>query len=371
MSLQQTSHRDGCKSRPEPETPLANVLPVGKSVRIQPLVDVIVCAMPTQCKQHRHPDLGALTPVPRARVRIRFGRSFHSVALIAALALLACGTFGGSALASTSRQIDARASALAHEMIGHRVVLLGETHDNAIQHELRFAALRMIVEGGARPAIAFEQLDRDRQRDIDRARRERPRDADYLITRAGGDPGWDWQFYRPFIELALHYELPIVATNLSREDAMRVAVNGWSAVFNTATVHALRLDAPPADLWREQRAAVAAGHCNLLPSSDTEPLARAQIARDIVMAQAIEPYIDRTVVLLAGNGHVRRDIGVPHWLPASGRREAVSIGMLEQSASLDARDGQPFDVYIVTEAAKRADPCIDLAKRFRRAAPAR
>ena len=307
--------------------------------------------------------------VPRGRVRCRRARPFDSLALMAAVALLVCGTFGASALASTSRRIEAHANALAREMIGRRVVLLGETHDNAMQHELRFAALRIIVEEGARPAIAFEQFDRGRQRDIDRARRERPRDPDYLITQAGGDAGWDWQFYRPFIELALQYELPIVATNLSREDALRVALNGWSAVFDTATVDALRLDAPPAALWREQRAAVEAGHCNLLPPSDAEPLARAQIARDIVMAQAIEPYIDRTVVLLAGNGHVRRDIGVPHWLPAPGRRDAFSIGMLEQDGSSDAQDGRPFDVYIVTRAAKRPDPCIDLAKRFRRVAP--
>jgi uncharacterized iron-regulated protein len=304
-------------------------------------------------------------------LRCRFGRSFHLLAFIVVLALLTQTAFGASPRASTSRQIDATASALAHEMIGHRVVLLGETHDNPIQHALRAAALRMIVAEGARPAIAFEQFDRDRQQDIDRARRERPHDADYLIAQAGGDPGWDWQFYRPFIELALQYDLPIVATNLSRKNAMQVALHGWSAVLNSASVHALRLDELPADLWREQRAAVASGHCDLLPPSDVEPLARAQIARDIVMAMAIEPSIERSVVLLAGNGHVRRDIGVPHWLPAAARREARSIGMLEQHPSSNAHVRRPFDVYIVTKAAQRADPCIDLAKRLGRSAPKR
>ena len=71
-------------------------------------------------------------------------------------------------------KIDPAPAALANAMQGHAVVLLGEVHDNAAQHALRVAALRRLLETGARPAIAFEQLDRERQIDIDRARRERP-----------------------------------------------------------------------------------------------------------------------------------------------------------------------------------------------------
>lgn len=69
--------------------------------------------------------------------------------------------------------------ALAGAMQGHRMVILGEVHDNGIQHALRAAALRKLVEGGARLAIAFEQFDRGMQGAIDAARKERPRDADY------------------------------------------------------------------------------------------------------------------------------------------------------------------------------------------------
>src|SRR3982751_4063539 len=71
---------------------------------------------------------------------------------------------------------------LARAMQRTPVVLLGEVHDNAAQHALRAQALRKLVESGARPAIAFEQFDRGAQQAIDRARRERPRDADYLIA---------------------------------------------------------------------------------------------------------------------------------------------------------------------------------------------
>jgi uncharacterized iron-regulated protein len=238
-------------------------------------------------------------------------------------------------------------------------------HDNAAQHALRAAALRQLVVKGARPAIAFEQFDRERQADIDRARREQPRDADYLIAQAKGGSDWPWDSYRPFVALALEYDLRIVAANLSRGEAMKVAIDGWPAVFDAATRSQLKLDALPADFRRKQEEAIAIGHCNLLPAEALPARSRAQIARDIVMAQSIRPFVDRGVVLLAGNGHVRRDIGVPFWLPPDVVRGAVSIGLLERNDDgSDLEDAADFDAYVITSPAERADPCKELRQRM-------
>lgn len=262
-------------------------------------------------------------------------------------------------------EIQPDAAALARAMEGHRVVLLGEVHDNKSQHALRVAALRQLIAHGARPAIAFEQFDRERQSDIDRARRSRPGDASYLIDQAKGRGDWNWDSYRPFVALALEYDLPIVAANLSRSDAMRVAIDGWPAVFDRATRSALGLKALPADFQRKHESAIADGHCNLLPADALPGQAHAQMARDIVMAQSIRPYLDRGVVLLAGNGHVRRDIGVPFWLSADERKDAVSIGLLEVGdVESNAESSADFDVYALTERAARADPCEELKQRM-------
>src|SRR4030081_1056835 len=122
-------------------------------------------------------------------------------------------------------ELDPNPRALVQAMQGHRIVLLGEVHDNAVQHALRAAALRQWVVQGARPAIAFEQFDRERQPDIERARRERPADADYLIAQAKGRDDWRWEYYRPFVALALEYNLPIVDANLSRGEALQGGVD--------------------------------------------------------------------------------------------------------------------------------------------------
>ena len=260
-------------------------------------------------------------------------------------------------------EIEPNPVALAHAMQGSRVVLLGEVHDNTAQHALRVAALRQLILKGARPAIAFEQFDQERQPDIERARREQPQDAEYLIDQAKGDPAWNWRYYKPFVALALEYDLPVVAANLSRGKAMQAASDGWPAVFDAATRSELKLDVLPSDFRRKHEHAIAVGHCNLLPAEALPARARAQMARDLVMARAIRPYVDRGVVLLAGNGHVRRDIGVLFWLPADAARPAISIGFLERGDDSSAPESAAdFDAYVITERAERTDPCKELAQ---------
>jgi uncharacterized iron-regulated protein len=256
--------------------------------------------------------------------------------------------------------------AIARAMQGHHVILLGEVHDSGLQHALRADALRRFVASGARPALAFEQFDTERQGDIERARREKPRDADYLIAQAqSARSGWQWEFYRPYVELALEYDLPIVAANLSRSDAMKVATGGWRELFDPATQRELKLDALPGAVRNAHEQAIAEGHCNLLPASALPAMARAQIARDIALARAISPYAGKGVVLLAGNGHVRNDIGVPLWLSADARKSMMTISLLERS--LDnalPTEAAAFDRYVLTEPAQRPDPCKDLAQRL-------
>ena len=259
-------------------------------------------------------------------------------------------------------ELDSSPASLARAMQGRNVVLLGEVHDNPAQHTLRAAALRQLLATGARPAIAFEQFDREHQPDIERARREQPGNVDYLIAQAKGHSSWDWKSYRPLVALALEYNLPIVAANLSRGDATRVAIEGWSSLFDAAARRELGVDTLPAEFERKHEAAIAIGHCNLLPADALPARARAQMARDIVMARSIHPYVERGVVLLAGNGHVRRDIGVAFWLPAEARRSAVSIGLLERDDDGSASESPAeFDAYVITQRADRKDPCEELA----------
>jgi uncharacterized iron-regulated protein len=304
------------------------------------------------------------------RMRLDAARAARILALLPALmaALPATGV---------ERSVAATPESLAAAMAAQRSVLLGEVHDNAAQHALRLAALRLRLAAGDRPALAFEQFDRERQAEIDRVRLEQPRNVEAIV--ALGAPNWQWAYYRPFVQLALEHDLPIVAANLSRGDAMKVASGGWSALFDTATQKALALDRLADDFVASHQQAVAQGHCNLLPADVLPAMARAQAARDIVLAASLRPYLARGVVLLAGNGHVRNDLGVPVWLTPAERSSVVTIGLLESDAhpepavDVDAaataagtggRPTQRFDIVVATTAAERPDPCAALRKRL-------
>ncbi len=272
---------------------------------------------------------------------------------------LTCLTLSIEAVAGAGVEIAAEPDALARAMRGRGIVLLGEVHDNAAQHALRAAALRQLIAEGARPAIAFEQFDRERQADIDRARRERPGDADYLIAQARGAPSWNWPLYRPFVQLALDHDLPIVAANLSRSEAMRLAMDAASTGAGSS------YDSLAAEFRRAHEDMIARGHCDLLPAAALPGMAGAQVARDRTLAQAIRPYAGRGVVLLTGNGHARVDIGVPYWLSAEERAASVAIGLIERDGAGPGRESEDrFDVVVLTPAAPRPDPCVELAKRM-------
>lgn len=237
-------------------------------------------------------------------------------------------------------------------------VLIGEVHDNATAHRIRLAWIEALTSR-RRMVVALEQFDAAQQPRLDAARRdtagmrEPAQRARTLAEAAGFDfRGWDWAFYAPVIELALRRDLPLVAANLSRRDGARVARGevpaapepaGWGPAQREASMEAIR-----------------DGHCGMLPESMIGPMAAAQRTRDARMADALLAAHDRSglpVLLLAGNGHVRRDIGVPSYLAQRApRASVVSIGLPESGQ----RAATAFDRFVHVPVAPRADPCADL-----------
>lgn len=246
---------------------------------------------------------------------------------------------------------------------GDTIALLGEIHDNADAHRMRLAMLRRALAAGWRPAIAMEQFDLTRQADIDRARREAPRDAQHVIDLAAPSrSGWDWALYRPIIALALDHDLPLLAANLPDADTGKIVRGGYAAVFDADRLAALGLDHPVAPDWQAaQEHEIDAGHCGLLPAAMWPAMARAQFARDAVMADVLWKHADRGAVLIAGDGHVRRDIGVPRRLVVADLRRVLAIGFLEADDSPVSAD--VYDAVVRVSPAPRTDPCAALKAR--------
>ncbi|WP_229262885.1 ChaN family lipoprotein [Duganella radicis] len=243
------------------------------------------------------------------------------------------------------------------EAANPQVLLLGEVHDNAQGHKLRYELLRQRVEAGWRPSLVMEQFDRENQDLLNKAQKG-CLDAQCVIRVAGG-ARWDWQLYYPVIQLALTYQLPLVAGNLSRADASRVVRDGVASSFDPQGVKDYKLDQPlPTALISAQQREIVTGHCDMLPEMMVGGMVNAQVARDIWMARIIRDQLPRDVVLIAGNGHVRKDIGVGYWLhEAAPALKVRSVGFIE-----GGDNGGRYDSIQTVAPQTRDDPCKQVRK---------
>ena len=264
-----------------------------------------------------------------------------------------------------------------------RFILLGEVHDNPDHHLWQAWAIRNIsklrgarlVEGAPQiEIVALEMLRADQIPALDKfygrdAEVPRPRGA-----RAFGrmlkwkDSGWpDFKMYRPIVEAALSNQFVIVPASPTREENKEVSKKGLAGIGDA---RALALDTPLKEAASQALAEeIKTGHCGMLPDKSIAPMSLVQRFRDAVMADALlNVSAERGGVLIAGNGHVRRDRAVPWYLEARGvaPETIVTVAHMEvdgsdtDPASYIPRDGSgaaAVDFVVFTPATAREDMC--------------
>lgn len=237
--------------------------------------------------------------MPRSR------RAASYLAFLVGLALLAgCAASPPVADSPTARRIAALLPADA--------VLIGEQHDAPDHHVIEREAVEALVARGRLAALTLEMAEEGN------GTGHLPADATEEQVRTAlswADKAWPWTDYGPAVMAAVRAGVPVTGANLPRA-RMKDAMADVS------------LDAQLSDTARlAQQKAVREGHCNLLPESQIGPMTRIQIARDRAMAQAVikarQP--GKTVLLIAGAGHVLRPLGVPQHLPSDLKVASVQL----------------------------------------------
>ena len=210
----------------------------------------------------------------------------------------------GCALQPPSTPADSAWQAELERWPASDALLLGEQHDAPEHQRWEADSVRWLAERGRLAALVIEMAEAGTGTD------GLPPDANAAQVYAAlrwNEAAWPWERYRAVVMAAVAAGVPVRGGNLPRS-RMRAAMQD----------EALDRHLPPAALAL-QRNAIEEGHCGLLPADRVMPMVRIQLARDASMAQAVQQARQdgRTVLLAAGWGHVRRDLGVPTWLPAN------------------------------------------------------
>lgn len=189
------------------------------------------------------------------------------------------------------------------ETHGIDAVLIGEQHDAEMHAHIQERWVSTLAQRGALGAVTLEMAERGTSTAglPATATEEQVKQA----LKWGRTSGWRWERYGPAIMAAVRAGVPVIGANLPREQ-MREAMKD-------ETLDVLL----PGEAMKAQQQAIRRGHCEMLPESQIQPMTRVQIARDVAMAQTISSAAakGKTVVLLAGSGHVAPTLGVPLHLP--------------------------------------------------------
>lgn len=302
-----------------------------------------------------------------------FGRVFFSCALLVALA--SCAPLGNTQLQAqpligkvwdvpAQRYVDP--VAVIERAAAARFVLLGEIHDNGEHHRIQARILQEMVKQGRRPALVMEQYDQDQQTKINAILAgDLSENGKFAGLAELMHKSWDWPAYAPLVRFAVQQKLPVMAANLSRTELREVSRNGFD-VLGAGKETQLGLNA----VWNAERQRqliddIYQGHCGKITGHVVEAIAKAQRARDAVMADTLLAFKASGAVAILGRGHVRRDTAIPLYLAARAPDAPVlALGIVEvelasePAAYARGKLGELYDyVWFTARASRQSNPC--------------
>jgi uncharacterized iron-regulated protein len=237
-------------------------------------------------------------------------------------------------------------------------LLIGEKHDNPDHHRLESILLKHFARSGV--SAIFEMLDDQQASSLPQLK---PTHSLQQLKNELQWPakGWSWQDYGPLFQLVLQQGAHLVAGNVDRQLIKSIYSEGEAVLKSDSrfqTVNVVSEVHTPAllDLVFES-------HCQQMPREHLKPMVTIQLAKDASMASALAET--ERGVLIAGNVHARKDIGVAAHLTFLEKRSVtvllleVQDGMLALSDYPEVHQGQADYVWFTPKVTAR-DYCEDL-----------
>lgn len=253
----------------------------------------------------------------------------------------------------------------------HDILLMGEKHDNPDHHRLRLFLLQPLLTQSAVSIVALEMMTSTQQPALDQPEILKATSAQELQTHLQWDAqGWPWPVYEPLLLAIIQADVPMRAANLDRPEVMAI-YRGDAAASNTSGSAQPLKQSQLDQLYTD----IDISHCGMLPESQFPNMVRVQQARDQRMADSLAQPLESTAqaigkrVLIAGNYHIRHDLGVSNYLPDDAP-SALAVAFLEVDADKpNANDYLPqvlpqaaYDYIWFTPAVRIDDYCADMQR---------
>ena len=227
---------------------------------------------------------------------------------------------GPGAILSGRSGAQVKFERLIDEMMGARIVHVGETHNSLPMHEIQFQVIRALYAKDRHLAIGLEMVPVTLQETLNKwtagilAKDEFLREIRWYVT-------WNFNFgyYEKIFDFAREHRLPIYALNAPREVISKIRMRGWDALSDQEKAF---FPGPPDLTNQDHRKLLRA----IFESEDIpeamkgpgldkmfEGLYRGQSAWDEVMGantvRAAEAE-GRRVVVCVGSGHLLYNLGL-------------------------------------------------------------
>ena len=160
--------------------------------------------------------------------------------------------------------------------------------------------------------------------------------------------GWPaYEIYQPLIQSVYRQNLIPGAASPTRSQLMAQTMgNGQESAFEPLRI----------DQHQQLSKDIERAHCGYLKAQMIELMTAVQVFKDRTMAHELRSQTGfKRGVLIAGNGHIRKDYGVPVHLS-----NTVAIGLLEVDDSKtkpSQYDVGLYDYVFFTERVDNVDPC--------------
>ncbi len=237
---------------------------------------------------------------------------------------------------------------IAPQLIGNRIVVVGEHHTDESHHRAQLQVIQALVKAGGRVAVGLEMFRRDSQESLDRwvAGDIGPRDFEKIYA---GNWTYPWPLYRRVFEYAREQRLPMIGLNVPREVTRQVARRGFASLDDAQRGLLSDVTCSIDEEYMSYIRSVYGAHSH--GQTDFTFFCEAQMVWDTAMAVYAVEYLKAhpgsVVVILAGVGHARKGA-----IPRQVRQRSevpVTVFLPEVPGEIDAKtvDGADADYLLL------------------------